>query len=97
MIRESETHQLKSQIISTLQVNTNDNERARALLKTQQYHPKIQDNGTIVLKDESALSHPELISGLLAGKGLPPIRLAVEEEDLEHFFFRIVHQNNHSS
>jgi ABC-2 type transport system ATP-binding protein len=97
MIRESETHQLKSQIISTLQVNTNDNERARALLKAQQYHPKIQDNGTIVLKDESALSHPELISGLLAGKGLPPIRLAVEEEDLEHFFFRIVHQNNHSS
>ena len=46
------------------------------------------------LKDEQALAHPEKISAMLASQNLAPTKIGVEEEDLEHYFFRIIQSNN---
>ncbi len=45
-------------------------------------------------RKRSAISRPEKISALLASHELAPKKIVVEEEDLEHYFFRIIQTNN---
>jgi ABC-2 type transport system ATP-binding protein len=94
MIRESETDQLQSHRQRAVHVNTLNNQKAMEILIKQQYQPRILPDGTIEMKEDKAIDHPENISQTLVSMGFPPTRIAVEEEDLEHFFFRIIQQNN---
>ncbi|MGW8316160.1 MAG: ABC transporter ATP-binding protein [Bacteroidales bacterium] len=96
MIRESATDHLESQRSRELAVSTTNNTGALKLLQKQQYHPKTAEDGTLRLKDEEALAHPERIAEFLGSKRLPLTQLGVIEEDLEHFFFRIIRENNPS-
>ena len=90
MIRESEVGELKNSRHRALHVNTADNKKAFELLGQQEYTPAYLPDETIELQDEAAISQPEKISALLAANDLPPIKIIVEEEDLEHYFFRII-------
>lgn len=94
MIRQSDVDQLKNARYRALHVHTTNNPKAFELLQSQGYAPGFLPDGALEISDEPAISHPENISGLLASRGLPPIRIGVEEEDLEHYFFRII-QNEH--
>jgi len=89
LIRESEVHQLKKSRYKALHVNTLDNKRAYELLR-EDHAPSHLPDSSLELSDEMAVSHPEEVSALLAFHNLPPSRIAVEEEDLEHYFFRII-------
>lgn len=93
MIRESDADQINNARYRALHVNTLENAKAMDLLNKQAYHPSLLPDGTIELQDHSALLHPELISALLASFKLPPSKIVVEEEDLEHYFFRIIQSN----
>lgn len=97
MIRESGVDQLESSRYRALHVDTLDNQKAFDLLTSRGYSPASLPNGSLELKSENAIRHPEKISALLAGGGLPPTRIAVEEEDLEHYFFRIIQTNGRQS
>ena len=90
MIRESDAEQLKRSRRRVLCVDTTDNAKARELLAIRGHAVAELENGTLELTDEADLGHPEKISSLLAEGGWPPVRIALEEEDLEHFFFRII-------
>jgi ABC-2 type transport system ATP-binding protein len=94
LIRESETDQLKSHRQRALHVRTLDNRKALEILNKQNYRPILLDDETVEIKDNAAISHPEQVSKSLTIKGLPPSKIAIEEEDLEHFFFRIIAQNS---
>jgi len=97
MIRESEVDQLKNSRYRALHLDTLDNEKAFESLTSQGYAPGYLPDGILEIQDESALSHPEKISAMLVSKGLAPTKIVVEQEDLEHYFFRIIQTNNPSS
>jgi ABC-2 type transport system ATP-binding protein len=90
MIRESDAEQLKRSRRRVLCVNTFNNDKAGELLEKRGHAVARPENGTLELSDEAALCHPEKISSLLVEGGWPPVTIALEEEDLEHFFFRII-------
>ena len=97
LIRESEADQLNNSRYRALHVNTAENKKAIALLKQQGYLPAFLPDGSLELQDQLALDHPEKISSLLVSQKLPPLKIVVEEEDLEHYFFRIIQTNNRES
>ena len=94
MILESGADQLKNSRYRALYLDTLDNEKAFESLIHVGYTPVHLPNGSMELKDEQALAHPEKISAMLASQNLAPTKIGVEEEDLEHYFFRIIQSNN---
>lgn len=97
MIRESAVDQLKNSRYRALHVNTRDNKKAFELIVQQGYSPYYLPDGSLALTGESAISQPERVSALLASHSLPPVKIVVEEEDLEHYFFRIIQTNSRRS
>jgi ABC-2 type transport system ATP-binding protein len=61
----------------------------QALIAAGQPAEVLQD-GTIELKDPSSVERPDDINCLLVKAGAPPTQLMVEEEELEHYFLRLV-------
>ncbi len=90
LIRESGVDELKNSRYRALHLDTLDNAGALEILNKYGHTSGYLPNGSLELKGEAAISHPEKISALLASNGLAPLRLEIEEEDLEHFFFRII-------
>lgn len=73
-----------------LRVRTHDLGAARAVLQQAGFVPVSAADGTITLQDAAAVAHPDAISALLCRAGHPPTLLAVEEEELERYFLRLV-------
>jgi len=97
IVRESDVAQLESSRLKVLHVSTLDNQKAHEILIHKGYASSHLPDSSLELPDESAINHPEMISALLASSGLPPVRIAVDEEDLEHFFFRIIQKHHRQS
>jgi ABC-2 type transport system ATP-binding protein len=97
MIRESEVDQLRNSRYRALHVNTADNTKASELLHRYGYVTANLPDGSLELQDASAIGQPEKITALLASRELPPMKIVVDEEDLEHYFFRIIQTNNRQS
>lgn len=94
LIEEIESHKLNQLLHQQLLVDTHDNEAAIAKLSSTGYTSSvINDNGLIEIGDSYALQHPDAISRLLVYEGLPPIKLSLEEEDLESYFLRTIRRN----
>jgi len=78
------------------------NRRRRLLLQVREIEPAHQSlvdagwpavilqDGTIEVKNGSAVEHPDDINRLLVNAGTTPTRLMVEEEELEQYFLRLV-------
>jgi ABC-2 type transport system ATP-binding protein len=43
-----------------------------------------------MLRDDKAIEQPDVVAALLVSAGQAPTMLKVEEEDLEHYFLRLV-------
>ena len=61
----------------------------RALINAGQPAEILRD-GTIELKNKSAIERPDDVNSLLVNAGIPPTQLLVEEEELEQYFLRLV-------
>jgi ABC-2 type transport system ATP-binding protein len=96
MIQDTDTAQLKNNITRVLRADTSNNAGAARILKNLFRKLNITENGSIEIADPEALNHPERVCEILVSEGLPPKRLVVEEEDLEHYFFRILRENSKS-
>jgi ABC-2 type transport system ATP-binding protein len=48
-----------------------------------------RDGARLELSEEWALDHPDEIARLLVEAGVPPLRLAIEQEDIEEHFLRL--------
>ncbi len=97
LIRESDAEQLRNARHRALRVTTLHNPRARELLRHKGFFPADATDGSLELQEKEAILHPEKVSAMLFEGGLPPTRIAVEEEDLEHYFFRIIQTNGKPS
>ena len=93
MIRESQVDQLRNSRYRALHLNTADNKTAHELLSRRGFIARYQPDGSLELTSDQVMDHPEEISALLASGGLAPKKIVVEEEDLEHYFFRIIQSN----
>lgn len=89
LIRELETSELYGQIIRKLNINTNDNTKAKKILREKGYQAEIRGE-IIELRDNEAINKPENIAELLVQNQVPPRLLSIIEEDLEHYFLRII-------
>jgi ABC-2 type transport system ATP-binding protein len=97
LIRESEVDSLDRSRHRALHIHTLDNEKAIEIIRQKDLSPVMLKDGSIEITGEQAITHPEKVTSLLAGQGLPPCRVVVEEEDLEHYFLRIIRTNSRQS
>ena len=89
LMKEIKSSELHTQIIKKLCISTNDNERANKILLDKGFETKIK-NEMIELLSKEAISKPEDIATLLVQNHVPPKQLSIVEEDLEHYFLRLI-------
>lgn len=91
LIQEVDSGELASLLRKRLQVKTLENERARAVLEHEGYETAQPATAAFfTVENERAVAHPEEVATLLVHAGASPTMLAVEGEDLESYFLRIV-------
>jgi ABC-2 type transport system ATP-binding protein len=66
---------------------------AQRVLSAAGYPVVVHTDGILELDQAVAIEHPDDIASLLVQAGTPPMRLLVEEEELEPYFLRLVGSN----
>jgi ABC-2 type transport system ATP-binding protein len=90
LLRELDIEALERERRRRLLVRTRDVEAARRTLVAAGQPAELLADGALELKNAAAIAAPDAIAGLLAGAGVPPTHLVVEEEELEQSFLRLV-------
>lgn len=88
LIEELDTNKLEKLRAKRLEIRTRNIEAAQISLKSAGYKPIVND-GMIVIDNEHAIEHPDDIAQLLVNAGTPPMRLSVEQQDLEEHFLQL--------
>jgi len=73
-----------------LLLRVRDVESAQRALIANGQPAEILGDGSIELKNQYSIEHPDEINRLLVAAGTSPTQLAVEEEELEKYFLRLV-------
>jgi ABC-2 type transport system ATP-binding protein len=93
LLQEMNIHELEQNRHRQLMVRTRNNDTAQQVLAAKGYPGKILSDGTLVCIQTHAIDHPDEIASLLVTAGNPPTHLLVDEEELEHYFLRLVGLN----
>jgi ABC-2 type transport system ATP-binding protein len=88
LIEELDTNKLEKLRAKRLEIRTRNPEAAQISLQSAGYKPVMQD-GIIVIDNVHAIEHPDDIAQILVNAGTPPMRLAVEQQDLEGLFLQL--------
>ena len=99
LIREVESNELEQHLEKKLLVIGSNNKDMKEVLSNHGYQVNIQSDTEnnihfLELTDKKSVEYPEEIATLLVNAGYPPKSLAVEKEDLEHYFLRILNDYN---
>ncbi len=88
LIEELDAGQLERLRAKRLEVKTRDLEAAKITLQSAGY--KFEAEGSVLVLDTAhAIEHPDDIARILVNAGNPPVRLAVEQQDLEDHFLQL--------
>ncbi|MDD5186506.1 MAG: ATP-binding cassette domain-containing protein [Paludibacter sp.] len=90
LVKEIDTSQLETLCSRRLLINANDIEMTRSILIQNGYLPEKTKDNLIEIKDESAISRPDVVATIMVNAGCPPTLLKVEEEDLESYFLKTI-------
>jgi ABC-2 type transport system ATP-binding protein len=71
-------------------VRTRNDAAAMDVLRGKGWSPALGPEGAIEVNDRAAIERPDDAATRLVEAGYPPTALVVEEEDLEHYFLRLV-------
>lgn len=77
-----------------LLIRTRNLPAAQACLINAGYSVVMRIDDALELEDERSIQRPDDIATRLVEAGLPPTLLFIEEEDLEHYFLRLVGMEN---
>jgi ABC-2 type transport system ATP-binding protein len=88
LIEELDADQLERLRAKRLEVKTRDPEAAKVSLQSAGYKFEVEGE-MIVLDTKHAIEHPDDIARILVNAGNPPVRLAVEQQDLEEHFLQL--------
>jgi ABC-2 type transport system ATP-binding protein len=99
LIQEMGVAELEQNRRRRLLLRTRDGQAGRAVLAKAGYTAAVTDDGQLEVQDGDAIENPDAIATLLVNASHPPTQLLVEQEDLEHYFLRLVAQaeNNGSN
>lgn len=89
LVRQFDTADLTSLARPRLRVATRDDAAAVAALHATGFGA-VRDPDGIVVDDDRAVHRPDDVATLLVNAEVPPTRLAVEQDDLETYFLRII-------
>ncbi len=90
LLQELDVDELERNRRERLVVRARDEQAAFSLLRGAGFSAEMGANGDIELKDRAAIERPDEIATRLVQAGHAPTMLNVEEEDLEHYFLRLV-------
>jgi ABC-2 type transport system ATP-binding protein len=88
LIEELDTDALEKMRSKRLEVRARDLKTAQICLQTAGYRVALND-GTILIDDVYAIDHPDAIAQIMVEAGVPPMRLAVEQQNLEDHFLQL--------
>lgn len=88
LVEELDTAQLERLRSRRLEVKTRDLEAAKITLQSAGYKFEVKEE-MLILETEYAVEHPDDIARILVNAGNPPMRLAIEQQDLEHHFLQL--------
>jgi len=91
--QELDAGELEKQLIKKLVLDSTDNAQAATVLHQAGHTVETNDDGLIELTDHNALASPENVATLLVQKKCPPTQLFTYVEDLEHYFLRIIEED----
>ena len=87
LLEELDRQRLKALRRQRLEVRARDLEAAQTALTQAGYVVKAAE-GALTLHESSAIEAPEEVATVLVRAGVPPVRLALEQENLEEHFLR---------
>jgi ABC-2 type transport system ATP-binding protein len=90
LIEEVDAEMLERRCRRWLVVDARDRPAARAALAEAGFALQVAANGALTVTDERATAHPDDVARLLVAANVAPTRLAVEQEDLESHFLRMI-------
>jgi len=90
LLQELDVAELERNRRRRLVIRTRDCEAARSVLLGAGFSAEITSHGAIEVKDNAAIERPDDIATRLVNAGHAPTMLNVEQEDLEHYFLRLV-------
>lgn len=90
LIQEMDADQLERERRRRLLVKARSMEAAQATLRGAGRVATLNGAGCLALSDADSVARPDEIARMLAETGTPPTYLAVDEEDLEAYFLRLV-------
>jgi len=91
LIEELDADRLLALRSQRLEVKTRDPESAGSILAAAGY-TVTREGEMLFLTDARALASPDVVAAILVGAELPPLRLAIEHEELERHFLRLTGQ-----
>ncbi len=94
LLQELDAAELQRHRQRRLMIRARDGAAARAVLAGAGFSAEITPNNIIAVKDEVALERPDEIATQLVKAGHPPTMLTIEQEELEHYFLRLVGLEN---
>jgi ABC-2 type transport system ATP-binding protein len=90
LIDEFDANALAGRVHPRLEIGARDPARAAEVLRGAGFDAHAADDGLLLLEEDRAVRHPELVATTLVRAGEPPTRVAVAEENLETYFLRLV-------
>jgi len=90
LLQELDVDELERNRRRRLVLRTRDCQAARSVLLGAGFSADITADRTIEVKDNAAIERPDDIATRLVNAGQAPTMLDIEEEDLEHYFLRLV-------
>jgi ABC-2 type transport system ATP-binding protein len=90
LLQELDVDELERNRRRRLLVCARDCQAAHAVLAGAGFTTEITSDGAVVVKDGAAIERPDDVATRLVNAGHAPTMLFVEEEDLEHYFLRLI-------
>ena len=90
LLQELDVDELERNRRRRLVIRARDGQAAHSVLLSAGFSADISPDGTIEVKDDAAIERPDEVATRLVNAGHAPTMLNVEEEDLEHYFLRLV-------
>ncbi len=92
LIEELDAERMEELRSQRLVINTRDLNKAKEALAG--FEITELEDGRLAIKDSRAVTSPENIATLLVNAGVPPVHLAIEQENLEEYFLRLTGTNH---
>lgn len=90
LLQELDVDELERNRRRRLVIRTRDCQAARSVLLSAGFSAEITSDGGVEVKDTAAIERPDDIATRLVNAGHAPTMLNVEQEDLEHYFLRLI-------